>query len=180
MPDNIHRQTLFITNSDPPCSVAETIQYNIMNQAENSFDSVEILLVEDNPDDAELAQRALKRNGATQNIFLVKDGARALDFIFATGEFESRDINVHPRVILLDLKLPLVDGLEVLGKIKSDERTRLIPVVMLTSSQEERDIIESYRLGVNSFIVKPVDFNDYMKAISEVGQYWLTLNHPLH
>jgi CheY-like chemotaxis protein len=109
---------------------------------------------------------------------VVKDGAEALDYIFATGAYASRDINHHPKVILLDLKLPKVDGLDVLRRIKSDERTRVIPVVVLTSSKEERDLVESYKLGANSYIAKPVDFESFVKAVSELGLYWLLLNQP--
>ncbi len=139
-------------------------------------DGVEILLVEDNPTDVELTLRALKKNNLANKVHVVTDGEKALEFIFATGSYEGRDINHKPRVILLDLKLPKVDGLEVLRKIKSDERTKNIPVVVLTSSKEERDRIESYRLGVNSYIVKPVDFTQFTKAVSELGLYWLLLN----
>ncbi len=136
----------------------------------------EILLVEDNPTDAELTLRALKKNNLANKVHVVTDGAEALEFIFASGAYESRDINHRPRVILLDLKLPKVDGLEVLRKIKSDERTKNIPVVVLTSSKEEKDRVESYKLGVNSYIAKPVDFNQFTKAVSELGLYWLLLN----
>jgi len=137
---------------------------------------VEILLVEDNPTDAELTLRALKKNNLANKVHVVTDGAEALEFIFATGAYEGRDINHRPRVILLDLKLPKVDGLEVLRKIKSDERTTNIPVVVLTSSKEEKDRVESYKLGVNSYIAKPVDFNQFTKAVQELGLYWLLLN----
>ena len=109
---------------------------------------------------------------------MVKDGAEALEYIFATGAYASRDINHNPRVILLDLKLPKVDGLEVLRRIKSDERTKVIPVVVLTSSKEERDLVESYKLGANSYIAKPVDFDSFVKAVAELGLYWLLLNQP--
>lgn len=139
---------------------------------------VDILLVEDNPTDAELTLRALKKHNLANNVFLVKDGAEALEFIFATGAYSYRSINNQPKVIILDLRLPKVDGLEVLRKVRSDERTRLIPVVVLTSSQEEKDIVESYKLGVNSYITKPVEFEDFIKAVSEVGLYWLILNKP--
>ena len=137
---------------------------------------VEILLVEDNPTDVELTLRALKKNNLANKVRVVTDGAEALEFIFASGAYESRDINHRPRVILLDLKLPKVDGLEVLRKIKSDERTKNIPVVVLTSSKEEKDRVESYKLGVNSYIAKPVDFNQFTKAVQELGLYWLLLN----
>lgn len=138
--------------------------------------AVEILLVEDNPNDAELALRALKKNKLTNKIVVVKDGEEALDFIFATGKFSSRIDEKEPRLILLDLKLPKVSGLEVLEKIKSDPVKRLIPVVVLTSSKEEKDIVESYRLGVNSYIVKPVDFEKFVEAVNDLGLYWLLLN----
>lgn len=139
---------------------------------------VDILLVEDNPTDAELALRALKKHNLANNVFLVKDGVEALEFIFANGKYSHRGIKNQPKVILLDLRLPKVDGLEVLRKIRSDERTRLIPVVVLTSSHEERDIVESYKLGVNSYITKPVEFEGFIKAVSEVGLYWPLLNKP--
>src|SRR5215470_15991840 len=122
----------------------------------SSVEDAEILLVEDNPNDVELTLRALQKQNLDNKVFVVRDGAEALDYMFATGHYSSRKIDARPKVVLLDLKLPKVDGIEVLRKIKSDERTRSIPVVMLTSSQEERDVTESYRLGVNSYIVKPV------------------------
>jgi len=137
---------------------------------------VEILLVEDNPNDVELTLRALKKNNLTNKVHVVKDGAEALEYIFATGAYASRDSNNNPKVILLDLKLPKVDGLEVLRQIKSNERTKMIPVVVLTSSKEERDLVESYKLGANSFITKPVDFESFVKAVKELGLYWLLLN----
>jgi CheY-like chemotaxis protein len=137
---------------------------------------VEILLVEDNPTDAELTLRALKKHNLANRVQVVTDGAEALEFIFASGAYKGRDINRRPRVVLLDLKLPKVDGLEVLRKIKSDERTRDIPVVVLTSSKEEKDRVESYKLGVNSYIVKPVDFNQFTEAVRKLGLYWLLLN----
>lgn len=139
---------------------------------------VEILLVEDNPNDAELALRALKKNHLANNVVVVTDGEEALDFIFTRGAFNQRQIENSPKVILLDLKLPKVDGLEVLRAIKGDPRTRVIPVVMLTSSREESDIVESYRLGVNSYIVKPVDFDKFVAAVRNLGLYWLLLNQP--
>ncbi len=139
-------------------------------------DEVEILLVEDNPTDVELTLRALKKNNLANKVHVVTDGEQALEFIFATGSCKGRDINHKPKVILLDLKLPKVDGLEVLRKIKSDERTKNIPVVVLTSSKEEKDRIESYRLGVNSYIAKPVDFSRFTEAVSGLGFYWMLLN----
>lgn len=133
--------------------------------------AVEILLVEDNPDDAEMTIRTLKKNHLTNNLLHVTDGQEALDFLYD-------DNNNMPKLILLDLKMPKVDGLDVLRKIKSDEKRRLIPVVILTSSQQESDIIASYNLGVNAYIVKPVDFEQFVKAVTEVGLFWLVLNQP--
>lgn len=141
-----------------------------------SLDAVEIVLIEDNPHDVELALRALKKNGLANKVKLLQDGAEALDFLFSTGAFANLSYNSRPKVILLDLKLPKVDGLEVLRRIKADERTRSIPVVVLTSSQEEQDIVESYRLGVNSYIVKPVDFDKFAQSVADMGLYWLLLN----
>ena len=137
---------------------------------------VEVLLVEDNPDDVELTLHALEDYHVANPIHVVHDGAEALDFVFARGAYATRDVNKLPKIILLDLKLPLVDGLEVLRQIKADERTQMIPVVVLTSSREEQDIVESYRLGVNSYIVKPVDFDQFTESMREVGLYWLLLN----
>jgi two-component system response regulator len=139
---------------------------------------VEILLVEDNPSDVELALHALKKNKLANHIEVVRDGAEALEFIFATGAYAGRKIENSPRVILLDLKLPKVDGLEVLRRVKADPRTKDIPVVVLTSSREERDIVESYELGVNSYITKPVDFDQFTEAVRVLGYYWLLLNQP--
>jgi CheY-like chemotaxis protein len=143
-----------------------------------NVDDVEILLVEDNPFDAELTLRALKKHNLANLIVHVKDGAEALDFIFATGAYSHRKIENVPRVVLLDLKLPKVDGIDVLRAMKSDERTKQIPIVVLTSSAEDRDRVETYKLGVNSYIVKPVEFENFIKAVSEVGFYWLLLNKP--
>jgi two-component system response regulator len=140
--------------------------------------SIEILLVEDNPNDVELTLHALKKNNLTNRVHIVRDGAEALEYLFGSGAYAGRDINHAPKVILLDLKLPKVDGKEVLRRIKSDERTRSIPVVVLTSSREERDIVESYRLGVNSYITKPVDFEQFTEAVRQLGLYWLLLNQP--
>ena len=136
---------------------------------------VEILLVEDNPTDAELTLRALRRNNLSNNVVWVKDGAEALDFLYTRGAYATRK-NGTPKLILLDLKLPKIDGIEVLRALKSDEKTKVIPVVMLTSSQEERDLVESYRLGVNSYIVKPVDFEKFLETVSKVGFYWSLMN----
>lgn len=140
------------------------------------YSEVEILLVEDNPNDAELALRALKKNNLTNNVIRVCDGEEALDYIFARGKFTSQSKYNIPRLILLDLKLPKVDGLEVLKVLKADQYTRLIPVVVLTSSREENDIVESYTLGVNSYIVKPVNFDKFIDSVREIGLYWLLLN----
>lgn len=139
---------------------------------------VEILLVEDNPHDLELALRALRKANVTNRIQLTRDGAEALDFLFAEGAYSGRHIESGPKVILLDLKLPKIDGLEVLRRVKSDPRTKTIPVVMLSSSQEQKDVVESYRLGANSYIVKPVDFQKFFEAVSRIGLYWLFLNQP--
>ena len=144
----------------------------------NAMEEVEILLVEDNPTDAELAIRALKKSNFANKLFWVKDGAEALDFLFATGIYSERQVVGGPKVILLDLRLPKVDGMEVLRRVKNDERTRTIPVVVLTSSKEDRDVAESYQLGVNSYISKPVEFDAFAKTVSELGLYWLLVNHP--
>lgn len=144
----------------------------------NGGHEAEILLVEDNPRDAELAIRELKKRHLANKLVHVKDGAEALDYVFGTGSFAGRNVNHHPKVVLLDLKLPKVDGLEVLRAIKSNEATKIIPVVILTSSREQRDLVESYHLGVNSYIVKPVDFDNFSKAVSDLGCYWMLLNQP--
>lgn len=137
---------------------------------------VEILIVEDNPDDAELAIRALRKSHLANNVTHLIDGAEAIDFLFGTGPYAHRDINNVPKVILLDLKMPKVNGLEVLQRIKSEPLTKTIPVVILTSSAEDPDIKNSYELGANSYIVKPVEFNNFAKIISELGMYWLVIN----
>jgi CheY-like chemotaxis protein len=137
-----------------------------------------ILLVEDNPDDEALTLRALKRNNILNPVVVAHDGVEALDFLFGTGMYEGRDIKERPTVILLDLKLPKVDGLEVLKRLRVDERTRLIPVVVLTTSNEEQDIIRSYSLGVNSYVRKPVEFEEFIKAVGLLGMYWLLVNEP--
>jgi two-component system, response regulator len=142
----------------------------------NDLHAVEILLVEDNPADVELTLRALKKHNLTNLVQVVSDGAQALDFIFARGAYEKRKAFHPPKVVILDLKLPKVDGLEVLRTMKSDAQTQLIPVVVLTSSQEERDIVESYKLGVNSYVVKPMDFDKFVESVSELGLYWALLN----
>lgn len=142
----------------------------------NNNREVEILLVEDNPNDAEMALRALKKNNLTNHVLVVGDGAEALDYLYTRGKYSGWDNIPRPRIILLDLKLPRVDGKEVLRIIKSDPEKKVIPVVVLTSSAEERDIIESYQLGVNSYIVKPVDFDKFVDSVKELGLYWLLLN----
>lgn len=141
------------------------------------YQHVEILLVEDNARDAELTLRALRQQNLANRIVHVKDGQEAIDWLFGQGNYQGRDINHRPKVVLLDLKLPKVDGLEVLRAMRADERTKLIPVVVLTSSREERDVVESYRIGVNSFIVKPVGFENFSAAVAEAGHYWLLVNH---
>ncbi len=138
----------------------------------------QILLVEDNPDDVALTMRALKKNNIANEVIVAKDGVEALDYLFGTGGYESRDVGKTPAVVLLDLKLPMVDGLEVLERIRKDERTKLIPVVILTSSKEEQDLVRGYRLGANSYIRKPVDFIQFSEAVRQLGLYWLILNEP--
>ena len=140
--------------------------------------SVEILLVEDNPRDAKLALHAFEKNKVANRIHVARDGAEALDFLFCTGAYADRDIHQRPRVVLLDLKLPLVDGIEVLERLRADPRTATLPVVVLTSSKEEPDIQKCYALGVNSYIVKPVDFDQFAEVAKELGLYWLLLNEP--
>jgi two-component system response regulator len=137
---------------------------------------VEILLVEDNPNDAELSLYALRKHRIANRIHLTKDGSEAIEYLFGEGAYEGRNVLETPKVILLDLKLPKVDGLEVLKRIKSDPRTHQIPVVVLTSSREDRDIIESYKLGVNSYIVKPIDFEQFSESVRQLGFYWVLLN----
>ena len=144
----------------------------------NETTIVEILLVEDNPDDLQLTVRALKKANLANHIHIARDGAEALDFIFCEGAHAARRIENTPKVILLDLKLPKVDGREVLERIKRDPRTKMIPVVMLTSSKEQNDIVESYQLGVNSYIVKPVNFERFATAVQQLAMYWLLHNQP--
>ena len=136
-----------------------------------------ILLVEDNPDDQELIRMALDESHVANELIIVGDGAQALDYLFGSGTFEGRNISDKPEVILLDLKLPKVDGLEVLAKLRADKRTAMLPIVVLTSSSEDEDILASYKLGANSYIRKPVDFNQFSRAIKSLGGYWLILNH---
>ncbi len=137
---------------------------------------VEILIVEDNPNDAEMALRALKKNNLANNVLVVGDGVEALDYLYARGEYADKNYNNRPKIILLDLKLPKMDGKEVLRVIKNDPDKKVIPVIVLTSSKEERDIVETYQLGVNSYIVKPVDFDKFVDSVRELGLYWLLLN----
>ena len=141
-------------------------------------EAVDLLLVEDNPEDLEMTLRVLHKANLANRIQVCRDGAEALEFIFCEGQHSERRITEFPRVILLDLKLPKVDGLEVLKRIKSDPRTKMIPIVVLTSSKEQSDVVESYKFGVNSYIVKPVNFERFASAVAELGMYWLLLNHP--
>ena len=140
--------------------------------------SKSILLVEDNPDDEALAIRALKRHHISNEIVVAHDGVEALDYLFGTGLHAGRDLSLKPTVVLLDLKLPRIDGLEVLRRLREDERTRLLPVVILTTSNEEQDMLDSYSLGCNSYIRKPVDFVQFSEAIRQLGMYWLLMNEP--
>jgi two-component system, response regulator len=142
----------------------------------DSMERVEILLAEDNDKDAEMTQRALRKHNLGNRLHWVKDGAEALEFIYCTGAYAARDPDALPRLILLDLKMPKVDGIEVLRRIKSEERTRYLPVVMMTSSNEERDVVESYRLGVNSYIVKPIEFSAFVDVVAKIGLYWVVAN----
>jgi len=135
-----------------------------------------VLLVEDNPDDELLTIRAFKKSNLKNEVVVVRDGVEALDYIFATGTYANRSINDSPQIILLDLKLPKVDGLQVLERIRADERTKHLPVVILTSSKEQEDLISSYSLGANSYIRKPVDFNDFVQVVQQLGFYWMVLN----
>ena len=137
-----------------------------------------ILLVEDNPDDEALTLRALTQNKIVNEVVVARDGAEALDYLFATGAYTGRDLTAMPQVILLDLKLPKIDGLEVLQLLRADPRTRLLPVVILTSSREDHDLVESYRHCANSYILKPVDFAQFIEAVRQLGLYWLVLNEP--
>ena len=140
--------------------------------------SIEILLVEDNPDDVELTLHAFQKHNLVNYVHVVRDGAEALEFLFCTGTYKDRRIEDSPHVVLLDLKLPKVDGLEVLRRMKENSRTRMIPVVVLTSSREDRDIMESYQLGVNSYIVKPVNFEQFTESVRQIKLYWLLMNEP--
>jgi two-component system response regulator len=141
-------------------------------------EAVDILLVEDNPQDAELTIRALKKHNLANHLFTVEDGAEALDFVFCRGKYATRELSHSPKVVLLDLKLPKVSGLEVLRALKQDEKTRAIPVVVVTSSREDPDIKTAYALGANSYVVKPVDFDAFAESVSSLGMYWLLVNQP--
>lgn len=143
------------------------------------YNAIEILIVEDNPRDAELTLRALKKNNLANNILVAQDGAEALDFFFCRGKFEKRSFTNPPKVVLLDLKLPKVSGLEVLKIVKDDNRTAHIPIVVVTSSREAPDMKQAYDMGVNSYVVKPVDFDQFINAMSSLGLYWLLVNEPL-
>jgi two-component system, response regulator len=147
---------------------------------DQKLNEVEILLVEDSTTDAELIIRSLRKVNLGNHLVHLKDGAEALEFLFAEGEFAERDRTNIPKVILLDIKMPRVDGIEVLRRIKAHDETKLIPVVIMTSSKEEQDIIASYQLGVNSFVVKPVDFNSFANAVSQLGLYWVLMNQSVH
>ncbi len=142
--------------------------------------SLEILLVEDNPDDVALTLHAFKKHNLSNRIHVCRDGAEALDYLFGEGEYQGRNIENVPKVVLLDLKLPKINGLEVLKRVKSNPSTQKIPIVVLTSSREEQDLVECYRLGVNSYIVKPVDFEQFTDAVQKVGLYWMLLNEAPH
>jgi len=144
----------------------------------NETNEIEILLVEDSQDDLDMTLRALRKANLANHIQIARDGAEALEFIFCEGAHAARKIENVPKVVLLDLKLPKIDGLEVLKRVKSDPRTKMIPIVILTSSKEQKDVIESYNLGVNSYMVKPVNFEGFAAAVQELGMYWLLLNQP--
>jgi len=141
-------------------------------------ETTEILIVEDNPNDAQLTMRSLKKHNLANHIMHVSDGQTAVDYLFGEGEYQGRNVLDQPKVVLLDLKLPKLNGLQVLARIRGDARTKMLPVVILTSSQQESDLIESYKLGANSYIVKPVEFENFAKSVQEVGLYWLLLNKP--
>jgi two-component system response regulator len=145
----------------------------------DEMSAVEILLVEDNPRDAELTIRALKKKNLANNLYHVEDGVEALDFLFGRGQYAGRDVNDPPKVVLLDLKLPRINGLEVLSTLKADERTRTIPVVIVTSSAEDPDVSTAYKLGANSYVIKPVQFDSFIEAMVKIGIYWLMVNHPM-
>jgi len=141
-----------------------------------NLEQIEILLAEDSPKDAEMTQRALRKNNLGNRLHWVKDGAEALDFLFCRGAYADRDLARPPKLVLLDLKMPRVDGIEVLRRLKTDERMRVIPVVVMTSSNEERDVMESYRLGANSYIVKPIEFGSFLEVVAKIGLYWVLTN----
>jgi CheY-like chemotaxis protein len=144
----------------------------------DTYGRVEVLLIEDSPTDAELCTRALKKHKLANDLVWVKDGAEALDFLFARGSYSGRDMMYPPKLVLLDLRLPKVDGLEVLRQVRADERLKTLPVVILSSSKEDRDIAESYRLGANSYVSKPVEFQEFADAVAKLGLYWLLINRP--
>lgn len=142
----------------------------------DEYESVEVLLAEDNPSDAEMALRAFRKNNFANKVHWVKDGEEALEYVMCTGRYAGRNTSHSPKLLLLDLKMPKVDGIDVLRQLKSEERFKTIPVVIMTSSNEERDVVETYRLGVNSYIVKPVDFSKFVATVAEVGMYWMLTN----
>ena len=160
---------IFRSNAGEILGMTSTTEEGIME------DKV-ILLVEDNPDDEALTLRALKKNNISNDVAVARDGVEALDYVFGTGAHAGRDLAIMPAIILLDLKLPKIDGLEVLKRLRADVRTKLLPVVILTSSREEQDLINGYRLGANSYIRKPVDFGQFVEAVRQLGLYWLVLN----
>ncbi len=139
---------------------------------------VEILLVEDNADDAEMTIHALRKKNLANKLIHLQDGEEAMDFLFGVGKFAGRDVSIRPRLILLDLKMPKVDGMQVLAKVKSNDATKMIPIVILTSSKEDPDLSRCYELGANSYIVKPVEFDSFINAVTELGMYWMLLNQP--
>jgi CheY-like chemotaxis protein len=141
-------------------------------------DDKRILLIDDNPDDVDLTLRALRKNHIANEVIVARDGVEALEYLFGTGRYAGRDVRQQPAVTLLDLKLPKIDGLEVLKRIRADERTKLLPVVILTTSREQQDVDSGYKLGANSYIVKPVDFQKFVNTVGEVGRYWMLVNEP--
>jgi len=141
-----------------------------------TYEEIEILLVEDSPKDAEMTQRALRRHNLGNHVHWVKDGAEALDYLFCRDAYAARNPSRPPRLVLLDIKMPKIDGIEVLRQVKADERLRTVPVVVMTSSNEERDVVETYRLGVNSYIVKPIEFADFLEVVAKIGLYWVITN----
>jgi len=145
---------------------------------EKAKDDRDILLVEDNPDDVELTMRACKKSNVANRVVVARDGVEALDYLFRTGDFKNRNPNRNPALVLLDLKLPKVDGLEVLKRMRKDGRTKTVPVVILTSSREETDVVTGYELGANSYVRKPISFEEFVRTVAQLAQYWLSVNEP--